>query len=140
MVVSVYGSLVSVPVDELPLTIQETFRLGSNDHVQTALLIQENPSFIAITQNGKVFHRQIDWLEPNEPGKTQTRTILSKARRESGTRIIGAGVVAEDHWGSMLLSDGRIVMYRISEVIDRGSLLESDSELEVLDFVTFRVG
>lgn len=139
VVVSRDGALANIPVAGLPFTIQESFRLNSSDHVQTAIVIHEAHSFVAITQNGMVFHRETEWLEPSEPDKIQVRAILSKSRREAGMCIVGAGSVQEDHWGLALISDGKIVLHQMGQILDSGSLLERGSELQVLSFVPFKI-
>ena len=79
-----------------------------------------------------------EWLAPGEAGKSKSRTILSKARRESGMRIVGAAAVGEGDWVLLLTSDGRLTSYRATEMLSAGSLLDRDSALDVLSFAIFR--
>jgi DNA gyrase/topoisomerase IV subunit A len=137
VIVSKEGSLASIPVGELPYTIQEASRLGPSDHVVAAFVLREQPSFLALTHNGKVFHREVDWLAPAEQGKSTGRAILSKARREAGMRIVGAALVGEGEWGALLTSDGALRLYQVGEMVGAGSLLGGDSGLEVLGFAAF---
>jgi DNA gyrase/topoisomerase IV subunit A len=131
------GSIVTLAIPMLPHTIQEAFRLNPGDYVVSAHALLDQPSFIAITQNGKIFHREIDWLELDETGKPLSRSILSKARREAGMRICAAAVVDDDEWVVMLTSDGRFAVYQIGSIQDIGTIVPADSDLEVFGFALF---
>ena len=139
VMVSKDGSLLGIPVAGLPYTIQEVLRLNPADHVVSTFVMGERSSFLALTQNGKVFHRERDWLEPAEDAKSQARAILSKARRQAGMRVVGAAAVDEDDWGVALASSGGLRLYRIGDMFSAGSLLERDSEEQILSFVAFSV-
>lgn len=131
------GSLVTLAVTNLPYTIQEAYRLSSGDFVISAQTILDQASFLAITDNGKLFHRDIDWLEIDETGKPQGRSILSKARREAGMRICAAALVGDGDWAVVLTSDGQFSVYDIATNLDIGTLLSPDSDLEVLGAAIF---
>jgi DNA gyrase/topoisomerase IV subunit A len=137
VLVSKQGYLLCVQVDRLSSTISETMHLNVGDHVVSVIVPRGRGSILALTHNGKAFHREVDWLEPASSLKIQGRAILSQARREAGTRIVAALAVDEDDWGLGLFSDGRLVTHRMSEIFDRGGLADLPVEVEVLSFCSY---
>jgi DNA gyrase/topoisomerase IV subunit A len=131
------GYLLCMPVNLLPYTIEEVLRLNVSDHLVSAFAIGQKSSFIAITQHGKAFHREMSWLEPSASFKTQGQSILSKARRQAGVRLVAAAAVDENDWGVVLASDGSLTTHKLGDIFGKGAVLDSSSGLEVLGFAAF---
>jgi DNA gyrase/topoisomerase IV subunit A len=137
VLVSKNGYLLCMQVDQLSSTISETMRLNIDDHVVSALVPGGEGSILVLTNNGKAFHRDVDWLEPANSLKTQGRSILSQSRREAGTRIVAAVAASDEDWGLALLSDGRVVAHKMSTIFGPGALGGLRAGIEVLSFCTF---
>ena len=137
VLVSQEGYLLSLQVEQLPYMIEEAISLGVTDHIVSAFNVSLKPGFLAVTQNGKAFHRDRDWLEPTSNLKVQGKPILTKARLEAGVRVVGAAAAAEDDWCLVLTSDGKVTASRMKQVFDTGTILESTSDLEILSFATY---
>jgi DNA gyrase/topoisomerase IV subunit A len=139
VIVSSQGFLLSLEVNRLPLTIEETIRMGSTDFIVTAFVMHQKPSIAVVTHNGKVIHRQSGWLEPASSFKTRGQSLFSKERRESGVHIVGAAPVDEDDWGIVLISDGTLTIHKMGDLFAAGSVYAgSSSEAEVIGFTTYR--
>jgi hypothetical protein len=78
----------------------------------------------------------VGWLEPVNSFKTHGQAVFSQARREAGVRAVGAAAVEEKDWGALLVNDGRLVVYRMVDLFDKGAIPDADQG-EILDFVAF---
>jgi len=132
--VSYEGYLQYLSADLLPYTIAEAMRLGKTDHLAAACPVEEDMSIVIMTQIGKVIHRTTESLTTAADLQRKGRMLYSTARRESGVRVIGAGVVERSHWGLALHKSGNITLHSVSELIGKGSI---PVDRELLDFVTF---
>ena len=137
VMVSKEGFCVTLEVDRLPLTIEEALRLNPTDHITATFIMKDKPSILFVTGNGKALHREAGWLETAASYKTRGQSLISKERRLSGVRIVGAAAVDETEWGIALRSDGTVVVHRIDELFATGTLLPGQTELSILGFTTF---
>jgi len=137
VMVSYEGSVGITPVSSLPSTIHEVFRQKPSDYVITAFIKGDRSAFMAVTQNGMIFNREAAWLAQGEDGKTKNRTILSKARLESGLRIVGADTVNNDDRAITLTSDGSLRLSNVAEMLRAGALFDRESTLNLLSITTF---
>lgn len=129
------GYLVSLEVNSLPFTAEETLRLSATDHIVSSFVIQKKPSFMIVTRNGKVVVRETGWLEKPASSKGRGQPIFSQSRREAGVRVAGAAAVGDGDWGVALWSDGRITAHSLTDVLATGTLLDDSQGAEVLEFV-----
>lgn len=129
------GFVAIQPVERLPLSIEEIFRLGPVDHVAAAFATGGKDYFLVITQNGKVIHRELSWLETPGALKTRGQPVFSRERREAGVRVVSAAAVGEQDWGAALDSTGRLSVFPINELIAAGAV--NTSGAEVAGFTTF---
>lgn len=130
------GFTVTIPIEKLPLTIEEVLRLSPTDHIATAFTTSNKPSLLVITNNGKVIHRDVSWLEQAVSFKSHGQSLYSKERREAGVRVAGAALVDEKDWGAALSSDGQIAVCQMSDLFSSGSFLPANSRTELLNFTT----
>jgi DNA gyrase/topoisomerase IV subunit A len=130
------GQLAGLEVGRLPFTIEEGFRIDPTDHVVAGFLAGDKPYLVMTTENGKAVHRETGWLEPAAGLKLRGQSVISKARREAGVRLVGAASVNEDDWGLLLRKNGKLVAYRMDDVFRTGSFMGED-ESEVQKFTTF---
>lgn len=137
VMVSQEGYIFSMPVEQLPIAIDEVIRLGITDHIVSSFTVTQEPSVAFVTQTGKVVHRDSSWLEPAKSFKSRGQAILSKDRRESGTRIIGATPVMEGDYGVFLLADGTVSVYPLTILLDQGSVPVSGDSGLILSFSRF---
>jgi len=135
--VSQEGYIFSMQVERLPVAIDEVIRLGITDHIVSAFIVGQKPSILFITQNGKAVHRDASWLEAATSFKTKGQALLSRERREGGTRIVGAAPVDDEAWGVFLHGDGAITSYQLRELISSGSIPSGKSSGVVLSFWCF---
>jgi len=132
------GYLLSIDVNRLPFTIEDTFRLGQSDHVVSTFTVQKKPSILAITQTGKVLYREAGWLEPALTLKAQGQALISQSRREAGIRLVGAAAVDEDDWGVILTTDGNFTLYKVSDTLGAGAVALASPQSEVHALTVFR--
>ena len=131
------GVLFCMDVARLPLTIEEAVKLAPSDYIIAGFNIGAKSSIIFVTQNGKVIHREVGWLEPANTLKTKGQAVISKERRASGIRIVGAAAVEEDDLGVALLKDGSICTYRVGDLFATGSIFNDNTSNGVLSFTVF---
>lgn len=139
IMVSQEGYIFSMQVDRLPVAIEEVIHLGITDHIVTAFVAGQKPSIIFVTQNGKAVHRDTGWLEPAGSFKTKGQPLLSKERREAGTRIVGAAPVDDADWGVFLHSDGALTTHKLSELLANGSVPTGNQTALILSFASFHM-
>jgi DNA gyrase/topoisomerase IV subunit A len=133
VMVSKEGRSFTMEANKLPITIEPVFLIGATDHIVTTFTITQKPYLMLVTNNGKAVFREIQWLEQANTFKTQGQPVFSKARRDSGTWIVGAGCVDEKDWGAVLTSEGILGFYKVNELFENGSLKESN----ILDFMVY---
>jgi hypothetical protein len=136
VLVSQEGFLSRLVVADLPITIEESLRLGITDHLVAAFTVSQKPSLLVVTNNGKAIHREESWLQSG-PLKSKGYAAFSEARRRAGIQVIGAAAVAEEDWGAALLADGRVIVMRIANIFERGSLFPDQNDVQVTSFVTW---
>jgi DNA gyrase/topoisomerase IV subunit A len=139
VMVSQEGYIFSMQAEHLPTAIEEVIRLGITDHIVASFVINQKTSILFITQNGKAVHRDVSWLEPAASFKSKGQAILSKERREAGTRIVGAAPVDETDWGIFLSMNGVLTIHKLQELMARGSVTSEQTNLPILSFSTFRM-
>jgi DNA gyrase/topoisomerase IV subunit A len=139
VLVSQEGSVFSMPVERLPIAIEEVIRLGITDHIVSSFVVSQKPSILFVTQNGKAVHRDSSWLEVANSFKTKGQAILSKERREAGIRIVGAAPVDEMDWGIFLHADGSLTVHKLKDLLARGSVTSAQIPATILSFTTFRM-
>jgi hypothetical protein len=138
VMVSQEGYIFSMQVDRLPVAIEQVIQLGVSDHIVSASMIGQKTSILFITQDGKAVNRQVSWLEKTNSFKTKGQSILSKERRQRGTRIVAAAPVDEADWGVFLQSDGLLSIYKLEDLLSAGSLAARQTEALVLSFSIFQ--
>ncbi len=116
------GFLTSQPVERLPFTIEEAFRLGPVDHVVSGFSSGGRSALLALTQGGKAIHREMDWLETPGSLKGRGQPVFSKERRAAGVRLVGAAAVDEGDWGAAADSGGRLLVFPVQELLASGAL------------------
>ena len=139
VMVSQEGYIFSMPAERLPVAIEEVIRLGISDHIIAAFVVNQKPSILFITQNGKAVHRDTSWLEPASSFKTKGQALLSKERRAAGIRIVGAAPVDEADWGIFLHSDGTLTAHKLSDLLAAGSVPPGQALISILSFSTFHM-
>ncbi len=138
VVVSQEGFIFSMPVEQLPIAIEEVIRLGITDHIISMFVVSQEPSVAFVTQNGKLVHRDSSWLEPASSFKSHGQAILSKERRQSGTKIVGAAAVTDGDWGAFLFTEGTLHAYPLKSLLDQGSIPAKREAGTVVSFTRFQ--
>jgi DNA gyrase/topoisomerase IV subunit A len=137
VLVSQEGYTFSMQVDRLPVAIEEVVHLGITDHIVAAFVAGRKPSVIFITQNGKAVNRDTSWLDQASSFKTKGQPLLSKERREAGTRIVGAAPAGDGDWGIFLHSDGALTAFNLHELLAAGSIPSENQSTPILSFAVF---
>jgi DNA gyrase/topoisomerase IV subunit A len=132
------GFLFSTSPERMPFAIEEAMRLRATDYVISSFSVGSDDSVVAVTNNGKILHREYNWLEPSGSFKSKGQALFSQARRETGVKIAGAAPVREDDWGAVLHQDGRITLHRMTDLFASGSIPVDKSGFDVLDFSAFQ--
>jgi hypothetical protein len=135
VMISKEGRSFTMEANKLPITIEPVFRISATDHIVTTFTGRRKPYLLFVTNTGKAVYRDIQWLEQANTFRTQGQPIFSKARRDSGTWIVGSAAVDEKDWGAALAADGSLGLYRVSDLFETGSLGVS----EILDFVIYGI-
>jgi len=139
VMVSQEGFVFSMPAEQLPSAIEEVIHLGITDHIVSVFTAGQKPSLLFVTRSGKAVHRDVSWLEPATSFKTRGQPLLSKERREAGTRIAGAAPVGDGDWGAFLHGDGRLTAHLLSDLLASGSVLPGQTEGTIVSFSTYSV-
>jgi DNA gyrase/topoisomerase IV subunit A len=139
VLVSQEGYIFCMPVDRLPVAIEEVIHLGISDHIVAGFIAGQKPSIIFITQTGKAVHRDTSWLEVANSYRTKGQPLLSKERREAGIRIIGAAPVDDTDWGVFLQNNGSLTIYKLSDLLATGSVPYEDQTNSILSFTSFHM-
>ena len=137
VMVSQEGYIFSMQVEKLPAAIEEVIQLGVTDHIVSTFITGEKPAILFITQDGKAVNRQVNWLETANSFKTKGQSILTKERRQRGTRIVAAAPVDEANWGVFLQEDGSLSTYKLEDLLAVGSISPGRAEAQVLSFSVF---
>jgi DNA gyrase/topoisomerase IV subunit A len=139
VMVSREGMVFSMDVAGLPVTVEEAVRLAPTDFIVASFIARGDTSLVFVTQNGKVIHREMGWLEPANALKTKGQAVISKERRAAGVRIVGAAAGGEEDWEVTLLSDGRIYSLMLRELFSKGSIFTEDETAEVVGFAVYQI-
>jgi hypothetical protein len=139
------GFMFTKQFGELPYAIEEALRLSVTDYVLGAFAIPAGarqaasgrPELLFITNTGKAVQRDITWIEPAVSFKTRGQALVAPARRNAGTRLVGAALVSDGDWGVALLSDGRLVAHPVADLLSKGALPEVADDLQVVSFAVF---
>jgi hypothetical protein len=139
VLVSQEGFIFSMHAEGLPTAIEEVIRLGITDHIVSSFVVGQKASILFITTNGKAVHREVSWLEEAASFKSRGQALLSKERREGGTRIVGAAAVDEADWGIFLQTDGSLSLHKVQDLLASGSLTRGEAATTILSFATFHI-
>jgi DNA gyrase/topoisomerase IV subunit A len=139
VMVSQEGYIFSMQAERLPVAIEEVIHLGITDHIVSIFVAGRKPSILFITQNGKAVQRDTSWLEPASSFKSKGQAILSKERREAGTRIVGAAPVDEADWGVFLHMDGTLSVHNLNDLMAKGSVVTEQTTTPILSFSSFHM-
>jgi DNA gyrase/topoisomerase IV subunit A len=137
--VSQEGFIFSMQVDRLPVAIEEVIHLGITDHIVTAFVVGKKTTINIITQNGKAVNRDANWLDQASSFRTKGQPLLTKERREAGTKIVGAAPVGDGDWGVFLHSDGALMAYNLSELLVAGSIPTDIQNAPIVSFASFHL-
>jgi DNA gyrase/topoisomerase IV subunit A len=138
VMVSAEGYIFSMPVEKLPTAIENVVLLGNTDHIVSAFIIRQTDSLLFITRNGKAVHRESRWLEPANSFKSHGQSILSRERREAGTRFVAAVPVGEVDWGVILHDSGILTVHDLNDLISMGSVLGNQPAEPILGMSVFQ--
>jgi DNA gyrase/topoisomerase IV subunit A len=128
------GWLLTLPASQLPYTVDEVIQLSVSDYVVAFFNPLDKKQFIAITQSGKIIHRETNWFEPAASFKSRGQALFSPARRETGVRVIGAAAVDSSDWGAVLRADGSLLAVSVGELISASVLETSSQAVELAAF------
>lgn len=134
VMVSREGAVFSMEVARLPFTIEEALRLSPSDQILATFTIQPDQSLLLAAQNGKIVHREASWLEPAASFKGRGQSVLSKARREAGVRLVGAAALRPSGWAAALTHGGGLLVCPAEALFNSGSIFPPGEEGELLSF------
>jgi len=133
VVASREGYLLSKPVLQAAYTAEEIIKLGPTDYLVSAFACGKKPALLVITNKGKVINREMSWLDSSDSGKQRGQPVFSAARREAGARVAGAFAAEAEDFCILLCSNGKIMLYQVSELLAAGSIGALEDSDEVLD-------
>lgn len=132
------GLLWSMAARDLPYMPEEAVRLSTADRIVDVFVADQQTDLLVLTQSGKVFHRELAWLDAAHSFRSPGQAVLSSARLESGVRVAAAAAVNATDWAVILTSDGRLNLHRAADLLNSGSVLDADSGLSVSAFCIFQ--
>ncbi len=132
------GLLWSMAVRDLPYMPEEALRLSTTDRIVDIFVADEQTDLLVLTQSGKVFHRELAWLDAAHSFKSPGQAVLSNARLEAGVRVAAAAAVNAADWTIILTSDGLLSLHRAADLLNAGSVLDAESGLSVAAFCVFQ--
>jgi len=136
VIVSKEGYIVSMTVDRLPFAIESIINLGTNDYIVASFVFRENTSLLIVTKDGKIVHRDTNWLTTANSFRTQGQSIFSRKVRERGTQVIAATPIEPGDWGVCLTGNGQIMAFEIEDTLNQGSI-QMRNEDSLLAFTLF---
>jgi DNA gyrase/topoisomerase IV subunit A len=128
------GWLLTISAAQLPYTVDEVIQLAVSDFVVSVFNPLDKSEFIALTESGKVIHRETSWFEPAVSFKSRGQALYSTSRRASGARVIGAAAVEPADWGVVLRADGVLTALSIGELISSGLVETGSASTELAAF------
>jgi DNA gyrase/topoisomerase IV subunit A len=134
--VSREGFLFSMDPARLPFAIEEAMKLKATDYIINTFSLASGKAVVAVTTNGKIIHRDFDWVEPSASFKSKGQALFSPTRRATGIRVAGAAAVPDNAWGAALHQDGRITLHEMNGLFASGSIPMEADEV-ILDFSVF---
>ena len=134
VLISQEGYLQMVTEQMLSYAVEEATRLNPTDHLMAAVTLKAGQSIFVMTQLGKGLHRTADALEVAPALNRTGKALYSKARRESGVRVVGGGAVNGDEWGVALHQNGGITLHAMSELFSNSAIPTGG---EILAFAAF---
>ena len=128
------GFTLCLDVGTLSYTAEERIRLVATDHIVSAFVARPGASLFFLTQSGKIVHRTSDLLSPATSPRSRGQALLSEKRRQQGIRIVAAANVDMGDWGVSLNAGGQIVLHKVKDLLDTGTLPTVD---DLLAFTVF---
>jgi len=128
------GFILAQEVQNLSYTIEEALKLSATDYLVSAFVLGQKPALLIVTHNGKVIHREKNWLEPAASSKSRGQAVFSQSRRDAGVRVIGAAAVDESDWAAALHLDGKISVHPAADLFAEGSIVTAS---ELVEFTAF---
>jgi len=133
VVVSKEGYIVNMTVDKLPFAIEPIINLGTNDYIVASFVIRENTSLLIVTKDGKIVHRDPNWLTIANSFRTQGQSIFSRKVRERGTQVIAAAPIEAGDWGVCLTGNGQVMGFEIEDTLNQG-FIQKGKQYNLLAF------
>jgi hypothetical protein len=134
VLVSQEGYLVSLPVNDLPFSIEEMLKLETSDHLVAAFPLHSGQAIAVMTQVGKILHWTEDRLDPPKSNKSRGQALYSASRREQGVRVVGAGPCGDSSWAVILDTHGSLYVHLLPELLGAG---KASAQGDVTAFCTY---
>jgi DNA gyrase/topoisomerase IV subunit A len=135
--VSREGFLFSMEATRLPFSIEDAMKLRATDYIMSSFSLGSQDAVVIVTHNGKIIHRDFNWVEPAVTFKSRGQALFSQSRRDAGIKVAGAASVHDNDWGAALHQDGRITLHRMSDLFAAGSIPSQEGEAAIVDFAVF---
>lgn len=134
VLVSQQGYLILLDIKSLPFAIEEVMKLEPTDHLVSAIVPGGGQMILVLTQNGKIIQRPADSLELAGSFRSKGQALYSATRRAQGVQVISAASVSDGDWSASLDSQGKLMLHRIQELLDTGTISTSG---ELVAFTAF---
>lgn len=134
ILVSQDGYIQCIPDEMLPYSAEEAMRLNPGDHLMAVFSPHSDRAIVVMTQIGKAIHRTAESIEVASALRLKGQALYSKARREQGVRVVGAGALGEAGWGLALHQNGAITLNPATQILGSGAIPVAS---ELLAFIPF---
>jgi len=118
----------------LSYRVEDTLQLGPSDHIVDSFAVGKKPGVVFVTHNGKVIHRDQDWLKTASSSRSRGQPVFSDERRKAGVRLVGGAAVDETDWGAALDSLGNLVVASMKDLLGSGSVQFGSEHADLVAF------
>ena len=131
------GAIFSLPVTNLPYSVDEIVQLPPSDHIVSILNPNQKSTLLVFTNLGKIVHRDATWIEPAASFKTRGQMLFSASRREAGVRLVGAAGVNGPDRCVVLVATGEIIAFQASNLLTTGSIGDGSAAKALVSAAVF---
>jgi hypothetical protein len=114
--------------------VEEALQMGLTDHIVESFAVGKKPWVVFVTQNGKIIHRDQDWLKTAASSRSRGQPVFSDDRRKAGVRLVGAAAVDETDWAAALDQAGNLAVAAVKDVLGSGSASAGPGRDELVAF------
>jgi hypothetical protein len=134
VLVSKEGFSLTREVAGLSYRVEDMLQLSPTDHIVDGFGMGKKTWVVFVTQNGKLIHRDQDWLKAASSSRTRGQPVFSEERRKTGARLVGAAAVDETDACAFLDELGNLAVGSIKDLLESGSIQAGEERADLAAF------